>query len=124
MFSASLPPSSTAAALAAIKIIRSDDELRLKLWENVWYAIRLMKEAKLDIGNAESPIIPIYIRNSRLTFKIAKRLLERGIYVNPVVAPAVKDSHSLLRFSLTSLHNRRQIEFAVEEIAHLVHKYI
>ena len=124
MFSASLPPSSTAAALTAIRIIRSDDEIRLRLWENVWYAIRLMKEAKLDIGNAESPIIPVYIRNSELTFKIAKELLTKGIYVNPVVAPGVKEMDALLRFSLTSLHIRGQIEFAIEQIAKVVHKYL
>ncbi len=124
MFSASLPPSSTAAALTAIKIIRSDDEIRLRLWENVWYAIRLMKEAKLDIGNAESPIIPVYIRNSGLTFKIAKELLKKGIYVNPVVAPGVKEMDSLLRFSLTSLHTRGQIEFAIEQIGKVVNKYL
>jgi 8-amino-7-oxononanoate synthase len=122
MFSASLPPTSTAAALTAIRIIRSDDSFRLKLWENTNYAIQLMNEAGLDIGNAESPIIPIYIRNSLNTFKIAKALLDEGIYVNPVVAPGVKEEDALLRFSLTALHTKNQIEFAVTKIAMLVSK--
>lgn len=120
IFSASLPPASTAAALTAIRIIRSDDSLRLKLWENTKYAIQLMNEAGLDIGNAESPIIPIYIRNSLNTFKIAKALLDAGIYVNPVVAPGVKEEDALLRFSLTALHTKDQIEFAITKIANLV----
>ena len=120
IFSASLPPASTAAALTAIRIIRSDDSLRLNLWENTHYAIKLMKEAGLDIGNAESPIIPIYIRNSLNTFKVAKALLDEGIYVNPVVAPGVKESDALLRFSLTTLHTKEQIEFAVDRISNLI----
>ncbi len=123
MFSASLPPSSTAAALAALRIIRSDDSLQKRLWENTNYAIKLMNEAGLDIGNAESPIIPIYIRNSFTTFKIAKALLDDGIYVNPVVAPGVKETDALLRFSLTALHTKEQISFAIERIAELVGEY-
>ncbi|MCL3782598.1 pyridoxal phosphate-dependent aminotransferase family protein [Prolixibacteraceae bacterium JC049] len=123
MFSASLPPASTAAALEALRIIRSDDSLRQKLWDNTNHAIRKMVEAGLDIGNAESPIIPVYIRNSQKTFMVAKELLDKGIYVNPVVAPGVKDSESLLRFSLTALHSHQQIDFAIECIAEVVHKY-
>jgi 7-keto-8-aminopelargonate synthetase-like enzyme len=123
MFSASLPPSSTAAALAALRIIRSDDSLQQRLWENTNYAIQLMNEAGLDIGNAESPIIPIYIRNSFTTFKIAKALLDSGVYVNPVVAPGVKETDALLRFSLTALHTKKQISFAIERIAELVGEY-
>ncbi len=123
IFSASLPPSSTASALAALRIIRNDNSLQLKLWENTNYAIQLMNEAGLDIGNAESPIIPIYIRNSFTTFKIAKLLLDNGVYVNPVVAPGVKETDALLRFSLTALHTKEQIEYAIENIAKLVNKY-
>jgi len=120
MFSASLPPASTASALAALEIIRTDSSFNEKLWENTHYAIQQMKAFGLDIGNTETPIIPIYIRNSLKTFKVAKMLFENGIYVNPVVAPAVKDSESLLRFSLTSAHNKKQILFAVTEIARAI----
>ncbi len=123
MFSASLPPASTAAALAALRIIKSSDELRLKLWDNTRYAISIMKEAGLDIGNAETPIIPVYIRNSLTTFKVAKELLQAGIYVNPVVAPGVKETDALLRFSLTAQHTKEQINFAVEKISEMVKKH-
>ena len=123
MFSASLPPASSAAALAALKLIRHDDSFRMNLWDNTHYAIRLMKENGLDIGNAETPIIPIYIRNSFNTFKIAKALLDNGIYVNPVVAPGVKETDALLRFSLTALHTKKQIEYSINRIAKLFHKF-
>ncbi|MBI9065583.1 MAG: aminotransferase class I/II-fold pyridoxal phosphate-dependent enzyme, partial [Marinilabiliaceae bacterium] len=74
----------------------------------------------LEIGMAETPIIPIYIRDSIQTFRIAKELLDRGIYVNPVVAPGVKETDALLRFSLTAAHSRQQIEYAVEQISSVV----
>ena len=123
MFSASLPPASTASALAALRIIKEDDDLRLKLWDNTHYALGMMRQSGLDIGMAETPIIPVYIRNSKLTFQIAKKLLDKGIYVNPVVAPGVKENDALLRFSLTAAHSKQQIEYAVEQIGKVVNAY-
>ncbi|TKG96949.1 pyridoxal phosphate-dependent aminotransferase family protein [Puteibacter caeruleilacunae] len=123
MFSASLPPASTASALQALRLMRADDSYRLKLWSNTRYAIRLMREHDLDIGMAETPIIPVYIRDSILTFRIAKKLLDKGIYVNPVVAPGVKENEALLRFSLTAKHTKEQIEFAIENISKVVKSY-
>ncbi len=124
MFSASLPPSSTASVLASLRLIKSDDSFRLKLWENTNYALKLMREHGLDIGMAETPIIPIYIRDSILTFRVAKKLLDKGIYVNPVVAPGVKEHDALLRFSLTAAHSKEQIEYAIGIIAEVVKFYI
>lgn len=124
MFSASLPPSATASVLASLRLIKSDDSYRLKLWENTQYALRLMREHNLNIGMAETPIIPIYIRDSILTFRIAKKLLDKGIYVNPVVAPGVKENDALLRFSLTAAHSKEQIEYAIKIISQIVKSYI
>lgn len=124
MFSASLPPASTASVLAALRILKEDDSIRMKLWDNTHYALRLMREQGLDIGMAETPIIPVYIRDSIQTFRIAKELLDNGIYVNPVVAPGVKENDALLRFSLTAAHSSAQIEYAVERISQTVKKYI
>ncbi len=123
MFSASLPPASVASALAALRMMRTDSSFNEKLWENTDFAIQKMKAFGLDIGNTETPIIPIYIRNSEKTFRVAKRLFDHGVYVNPVVAPAVKDSDSLLRFSLTSAHNKEQILFAITEVARAVEHF-
>ncbi|WP_298550065.1 pyridoxal phosphate-dependent aminotransferase family protein [uncultured Algibacter sp.] len=123
MFSASLPPASVASALAALKIMRTDNSFNEKLWENTHYAIEKMREFGLDIGETETPIIPVYIRNSEKTFKVAKMLFENGVYVNPVVSPAVKDSDSLLRFSLTSAHNKEQVLFAVTEVAKAIEHF-
>ncbi|TAJ15115.1 pyridoxal phosphate-dependent aminotransferase family protein [Marinilabiliaceae bacterium JC017] len=124
MFSASLPPASTASVLAALKLIKSDDSFRQNLWKNTHYALRLMREHNLDIGLAETPIIPIYIRDSILTFRVAKELLDKGIYVNPVVAPGVKETDALLRFSLTAAHTNEQIEYAIEQISNTIKAHI
>ncbi len=124
MFSASLPPAATASAIAALKIIKSDQSYQQRLWENTHYAIKLMKEKGLDIGYAETPIIPVYIRNSAKTFLVAKALFNAGIYVNPVVAPGVKETDALLRFSLTAAHSKAQITYAIEQIAIIINQHL
>lgn len=124
MFSASLPPAATASAIAALKIIKADNSYQQKLWENTYFAIKLMKSKGLDIGYAETPIIPVYIRSSAKTFLIAKALFDKGVYVNPVVAPGVKENDALLRFSLTASHSKEQIIYAIEQIAQITNKFL
>lgn len=116
MFSASIPPASAASALAALNIIRTEPELLDKLWDNTHYAMKRLKDLGFDIGEAESPIIPIYIRDNERTFEITKVLFEEGIFVNPVISPAVKSDSSLLRFSLMATHSHEQIDIACEKL--------
>lgn len=117
MFSASMPPASVASVLAALEIIESEPERIKKLWDNTYYATRLLKEAGLDIGNSESPILPIYIRDNDKTFRMTNILQNNGVFVNPVVSPAVASEDSLIRFSLMATHTYKQIDEAVEKIA-------
>lgn len=116
MFSASMPPASVASVLAALDIIESEPERIDRLWKNTRYATRLFKEAGFDIGNSESPILPIYIRDNDKTFKITNILHNNGVFVNPVVSPAVASHDSLIRFSLMATHTFDQISEAVEKI--------
>lgn len=116
MFSASMTPASVAAAIAALDIIETEPEHLKRLWENTTYATELIKKIGLEIGNTESPIIPIFIRDNEQTFLISKILQENGVFVNPVVSPAVPSEDSLLRFSLISTHSFEQIEYAVDQI--------
>ncbi|MFT7032049.1 MAG: 8-amino-7-oxononanoate synthase [Cyclobacteriaceae bacterium] len=116
MFSASIPPASAASALAALDIIRTQPEIMANLWDNTNYAMKSLKQLGFDIGEAESPIIPIYIRDNIRTFQITKILFEEGIFVNPVISPAVKSDSSLLRFSLMATHTRDQIDFAFDKL--------
>ncbi|GAA4333348.1 aminotransferase class I/II-fold pyridoxal phosphate-dependent enzyme [Mucilaginibacter gynuensis] len=117
MFSASMTPGSVASVIAALDIIESEPERIAKLWENTNYATKLFTEEGFDIGASESPILPIYIRDNDKTFLVTNQLQNDGIFVNPVVSPAVPSDSSLLRFSLMATHTFDQIDEAVEKIS-------
>jgi 7-keto-8-aminopelargonate synthetase-like enzyme len=116
IFSASLPPASAASVLAALDVIEEDDELVHRLWENTHHAQNRFKELGMDVGNSETPIIPVYIRNNDKAFMISKMLLDDGVFINPVISPAVRPEDSLLRFALMATHTFSQIDEAIEKI--------
>ena len=72
-----------------------------------------LKEIKYPLGNTQTPIIPIITEENERTFVITRRLLDEGVYVNPVVAPAVKPGRCLLRTSYTATHTREQLDYAL-----------
>ncbi|WP_158828473.1 serine palmitoyltransferase [Mucilaginibacter lacusdianchii] len=117
MFSASMPPASVASVIAALDIIESEPERIDKLWDNTNYAMKLLTEEGFDLGPTESPILPIYIRDNEKTFMVTKLLQDNGVFVNPVVSPAVPSDSSLLRFSLMATHTHSQIDEAVDKIS-------
>jgi len=117
MFSASMPPASVASVIAALDIIESEPERIQRLWDNTNYAMKLLLDEGFDLGPTESPILPIYIRDNAKTFMVTKYLQDAGVFVNPVVSPAVPSDSSLLRFSLMATHTFAQIDEAVDKIA-------
>lgn len=118
IFSASMTPAAAASALAALEIIRSEPERIDKLWQNTHYAMDQLKSAGFEIGHSESPILPIYIRDNLKTFQFARLMADDGVFVNPVVSPAVRSTDSLIRFSLMATHTFEQIDRAVEIMHH------
>ena len=116
IFSASLPPASTASVIAALDVIEEEPEIVQHLWDNANLSIELFNHYGIDIGNSETPIIPVYIRDNEKTFLLTKMLLDEGIFVNPVISPAVPPEHSLLRFTLMSTHTKEQIEYTIEKM--------
>ena len=116
MFSASIPPAATASALAALTILKENPGMIEKLWENTNYAIERFRKEGFEIGLTETPIIPVFIRDTEKTFLMAKILLEEGVFVNPVVSPAVSTEDSLIRFSLMATHSMEQIDVAIDKI--------
>lgn len=116
MFSASMTPASAASVLAALEIIQSEPEHIENLWKNTEYAKRQLLENGFDLGKTESPILPVYIRDNDATFLITKKLQEAGVFVNPVVSPAVASQDSLIRFSLMASHTFSQIDEAVSKL--------
>lgn len=116
IFSASMTPASVASVIAALDIIQSEPERIEQLWANTRYAKQLLLEEGFELGPTESPIIPVYVRDNHKTFILTKMLQEDGIFVNPVVSPAVPSDASLIRFSLMATHTFSQIEEAVEKL--------
>ncbi|MBC8035528.1 MAG: pyridoxal phosphate-dependent aminotransferase family protein [Chitinophagaceae bacterium] len=116
IFSASMPPAAVASVIAALDIIESEPERIEKLWINTQYAMQLLQDQGFDLGNTESPIIPVYVRDNYNTFLLTKMLQEEGVFVNPVVSPAVPSDSSLIRFSLMATHTFAQIEEAVDKL--------
>lgn len=116
IFSASIPPSAAAAAIAALEIIQSEPERMEALWSNTNYIKRALLDLGFELGNTETPILPIYIRDNALTFTFTQRLFEEGVFVNPVVSPAVRSDSSLIRMSIMATHTKSQLDEAVSKI--------
>lgn len=116
IFTASITPASTAAALAAIDILEQEPERQEHLWKLTNLALEGFKKAGFEIGHTSTPIIPLFIRDDFKTFAITHDLLEEGIFVNPVVTPAVAPQDTLIRFSLMATHTEEQVVEALEKI--------
>ncbi len=116
IFSASNTPSATAAASAAFDIMVSEPERIEHLWKLTNYALEGFRNMGCEIGHTSTPIIPLFIRDNDKTFIITKELFEQGIFVNPVVSPAVASDATLIRFSLMATHTFDQLNFALDKI--------
>jgi 8-amino-7-oxononanoate synthase len=116
IFSASMTPASAASVLAALDIMVSEPERTQRLWDVSNYALRSFKAAGFDTGKSESPIIPLFIRDDIKALKLTQILLGDGVFVNPVVSPAVPKEDSLIRFSLMATHTNEQVDEAVGKI--------
>ncbi len=123
IFTASITPASTAAANAALDIMLSEPERQENLWALTNYALEGFRNMGCEIGHTETPIIPLYIRDNYKTFTITRDLLEEGIFVNPVVSPAVAPHDTLIRFSLMATHTKEQVTTALEKIQKVFRRY-
>lgn len=123
IFSASITPASTAAVNAALDIMESEPERIEHLWKVTNYALDGFRNIGCEIGHTSTPIIPIFIRDNDKTFAVTRDLLEDGIFVNPVVSPAVPSQDTLIRFSLMATHTIEQVDRALECIQKVLKKY-
>jgi len=123
IFSASCTPASIAAADASLDIMLNEPERLTNLWKITNYALDGFRSIGCEIGHTSTPIIPLFIRENNLTFTIVRDLFEAGIFVNPVVSPAVASQDSLIRFSLIATHTIEQIDYALETIRKIFKKY-
>ena len=116
IFSASNTPAATAAARAALQIMKTEPERIAHLWELTDYALNNFRQLGFEIGKTSTPIIPLYIRDFYKTFFITKMLFEEGVFVNPVIPPACAPEDTLIRFSLMATHTKEQIDIATEKL--------
>ena len=123
IFSASATPAATAAARASLEIMKTEPERVEQLQEKTEYCLDFFRRHGFEIGNTSTPIIPLYIRNNDLTFLITAELFEEGIFVNPVVSPAVAPEDTLIRFSLMSTHTYEQLDFGCNAILKIFRKH-
>ncbi len=111
-----MTPASAASVLAAIDIMVSEPERINHLWDITHYALRGFKETGFDTGKSETPIIPLFIRDDIKALLLTKALLADGVFVNPVVSPAVPKEDCLIRYSLMATHTKEQVEISIEKI--------
>ena len=116
IFSASDTPAATAAALEALHIIQNEPERLEHLWDITNYALKRFKEEGFEIGETESPIIPLYVRDINKTFVVTKLAFEAGVFINPVIPPACAPQDTLVRFALMASHTKDQVERGVQAL--------
>lgn len=123
IFTASITPASTAAALKAIDIMESEPERQEHLWEITNFALEGFRNMGCEIGKTSTPIIPLFIRDDYKTYHVVRDLFDEGLFVNPVVSPAVAPQDTLIRFSLMATHSKAQVEYALDKIQKVFRKY-
>ncbi len=117
IFQASSTPAATAATIEALHIIQNEPERQERLWEITNYALQEFRAAGFEIGDTQSPIIPLYVRDTYKTFAVTKSAFDEGIFINPVIPPACAPQDTLVRVALMATHTREQIDYAVEHLA-------
>ena len=117
IFSAAMPPSAAAAVIAAIDIIEAEPERRKQLWESTRYMKKELDGLGFETGESDSPVIPIVVGEDITSFSMSMRLLEEGVFVNPVISPAVPPGQAMIRTSYMATHERDHLDRALEGLA-------
>ena len=113
IFSASNTPAATAAAMEALHIIQQEPERIERLWTVTHYALKRFREEGFEIGETESPIIPLYVRDTEKTFLVTALAFNAGVFINPVIPPACAPQDTLVRYALMATHTQEQVERSV-----------
>lgn len=113
LFSTNLPPAVVGALIEAVKMLEESDEYTKAVWENGNYFKLKMKEAGFDIGHSETPITPIFVFDEAKTVLFSKKLLEKGVFVSPIIFPTVPKGKARLRVMVTAAHTKPQLDQAI-----------
>ena len=119
MFQATMPPADAAVSLKAIDLIAQSDELRERLHTNNQCFRRLLVKAGFNFGESRSPVVPVYIPDSRLLTKVSQGLWGQGVFSVSVIYPAVRKSEGRIRFIVSATHTREDIYHCVQVLANV-----
>lgn len=122
IFSASMPPANVAAVLKSLEIMQTEPERIENLWKVTKHAQEAFKANGFDTGHTQSPIIPLFVRDTIKAMTIVKLALDEGVFITPVIAPAVPESDVLIRFALMATHTVEQVDIAVEKLTGIFKK--
>ena len=116
IFSASCTPAATACAREALHIIQQEPERLEALWSVTNYALKRFREEGFEIGDTESPIIPLYVRDTDKTFMAVAKAFNEGVFINPVIPPACAPQDTLVRYALMATHTQQQVDESVVKL--------
>ena len=122
-FSCGLSPVVAAGILKALEIFLDEPELRTKLWHNVDYMQKRLRDAGVSVGDSESQVIPLMVRDDARIFEIGEALMGEGIYLNPIKYPAVPKHRSRFRMSISAAHSREELEEGARIITSVLQRY-
>ena len=121
-FSCALAPTVTAGILRALELAEAEPELRTRLWENVDFMQRRLRDEGVDVGDSESQVIPIMVRNDATIFDLGEELLREGVFINPVRYPAVGKHKSRFRMSISAAHTKEQLAEGADIIVRVLRR--
>ena len=113
LFSTNLPPAVVGALIEAVKMLEESDEYTKAVWKNGNYFKSIMSDAGFDIGHSETPITPVFIFDEAKTVLFSKKLLEKGVFVSPIIFPTVPKGKARLRVMVTAAHTTSQLDQAI-----------
>lgn len=116
IFSASCTPAATACAREALHILQQEPERLQALWDVTNYALKRFREEGFEIGDTESPIIPLYVRDTDKTFQAVAKAFNEGVFINPVIPPACAPQDTLVRYALMATHTKEQVDESVKRL--------
>ena len=116
LFSTTITPANAAAIIASIDLLESTSEYSDQLWNNANYLKQLLNDLGFNTGHSQTPITPLIIGDEAMTIALSKALLEKGVFVSPIVFPTVPKGTARLRLMPSALHTHKQLKEAVDII--------
>jgi glycine C-acetyltransferase len=116
LFSTTIMPSAAAAIIKAFELLESSDEYTNKLWDNANYFKKVLKDRGFDLGNSQTPITPLIVKDEALAIEFSKKLLDNGVFTSAIVFPTVPLNTARLRLMPTALHTKEQLDKAANII--------